>query len=201
MEHVYPDMDWNIARSHDKGLAPRCPYANVDRCPRYYQSYALLGNSGVTTALAPEIDSTLLAKWQKTDLWPALAEHKTSIGESEGKKSQFSNFCPDVIFDTFGLFASSLASYVDDIDREVAETWLVRNGRAFAKDWRWDWAFLTPMHYSECPLYSQLFVSYPAALEIPREEVVSVKPGAFGISVDLRKLITKFSRWWLKHHG
>lgn len=133
MEHIYPDMDWCIARSHDKALAPRCPHANVHRCPRHYQSYALLGESGITTALAAETDAALLAKWKKSDLWPALAEHATSISGSDGKKDHFSNFCPEVAFDTFGLFASSLHRYADEIDREAAENWLYGNGRAFAK--------------------------------------------------------------------
>lgn len=193
-------MDWNIARSHDKSLAPRCPHANVHRCPRYYQSYALLGESGITTALARETDAALLARWKKTDLWPALAEHATSISGNDGKKSQFSNFCPEVSFDTFGLFASSLCRYTDEIDREATENWLVGHGRAFAKDWRWDWASLNPMHYSECPLYSQVTVA-PVAVTYLREEIVSMKPGAFGFSVDLKKLVSRFSRWWLSRHG
>ncbi|WP_148042267.1 hypothetical protein [Pseudomethylobacillus aquaticus] len=201
MEHIYPDMDWNISRSHDKSLAPRCPHANVHRCPRYYQSYSLLGESGITTALTPETDTALLAKWKKTDLWPALAEHATSISGSNGKKSHFSNFCPEVAFDTFGLFASSLCRYADEIDRANAESWLVGNGRAFAKDWRWDWASLNPMHYSECPLYSQLAVSQSIVPDSTKEEIVSMKPGAFGFSVDLKKLISRFSRWWLSRHG
>lgn len=201
MEHIYPDMDWSISRSHDKSLAPRCPHANVYRCPRYYQSYALLGKSGITTALATETDAALLAKWKKTDLWPALDEHATSISGSDGKKSQFSNFCPEVSFDTFGLFASSLCRYIDEIDREAAENWLVGHGRAFAMDWRWEWASLNPMHYSECPLYSLLAVSQSIAPATAKEEIVSMKPGAFGFSVDLTKLISRFARWWLSRHS
>lgn len=201
MEHVYPDMDWNIARSHDKGLAPRCPYANVHRCPRYYQSCALLGESGITTALSPDTDAALLAKWSRTDLWPALAEHATSISGPDGKKSKFSNFCPDAAFDTFGLFASALSRYQNETDREAAECGLVANGRSFAKDWRWDWALLNPMHYTECALYSQLPISQPVTSVIPHEEIVSLKPGLMGFSIDLKKLISRFSRWWLSRHG
>ena len=201
MEHIYPDMDWYVSRIQDKDLAPRCPFANVHRCPRYYQSYALLGESGITTSLPAELDATLLAKWTKTDLWPAVDEHTTSISGSDEKKNQFSNFCPEVAFDTFGLFASSLSRYADEIDRETTENWLVGHGRAFAKDWRWNWASLNPMHYSECPLFSQLPVSQYAGTREKREEVISLKPGAFGFSVDLKKLISKFSRWWLSRHG
>lgn len=201
LEHIYPDMDWYISRSHDKSLVPRCPHANVHRCPRYYQSYALLGESGITAALAPEADVALLTKWKKTDLWPALTEDATSISGSDGMKSQFSNFCPEVAFDTFGLFASSLCRYTDEIDRGAAESWLFGNGRTFAKDWRWEWSSLNTMHYSECSLFSQLVVSQPITTGSTKEEIVSLKPGAFGISIDLKKLVSRLSRWWLSCHG
>jgi hypothetical protein len=57
------------------------------------------------------------------------------------------------------------------------------------------------MHYSECPLYSQIVVSQSIASGSPKDEIVSMKPGVFGFSVDLKKLISKFSRWWLARHG
>lgn len=201
MEHIYPDMDWYVARSHEKSVPPRCPHANVNRCPRHYQSYALLGESGITTQLAPEHDSALLAKWTKSDLWPAVPEHATSISGSVNKKSQFSNFCPEVAFDTFGLFASSLCRYADEIDREAAENWLVGNGRSFEKDWRWAWASLNPMHYTACPLYSQLSINQPTSLVSRQEEILTARPGAFGFSVDLKKLVSRLSRWWLARYG
>ncbi|MBI5203424.1 MAG: hypothetical protein HZA11_00735 [Nitrospirae bacterium] len=153
-------MKWYALQGHDKKLAPRCRYANMHKCPRFYQSYALLGRSGITTSLSPADDAALMAKWQKSDLWPAIAEHATSISGSDGKKSQFSNFCPEVTFDTFGLFASSLCRYTDESDREATETWLLNHGRSFAEDWRWEWASVIPMHYTECPLYSQINASH-----------------------------------------
>lgn len=161
MENIYPDMEWYTSQSHNKKLAPRCPYANVHRCPRFYQSYALLGKSGITTSLASDDEAALMAKWKESELWPAITEYATSISGSNGEKSQFSNFCPEATFDTFGLFASSLCQYTDELDRKTVETWLVNHRHAFAKDWRWDWASVSPMHYSECPLYSQLNASHP----------------------------------------
>lgn len=201
MEHIYPDMNWNISRSHDKSLAIRCPHANMYRCPRYYESYALLGKSGITTTLDPDTDMELLAKWKKTNLWPALAEQATSISGSDGKKSQFSNFCPEVAFDTFGLFASSLCRYANEADRENVVNQLLGDKRTSAKDWHHEWASLSPMHYSECPLYSQLSVSQLIAPGSIKEEIVSMKPGAFGFSIDLKKLISRFCRWWLSRHS
>ncbi len=200
MEYINPDMDWNIAQSHANGLAPRCPHANIHRCPRYYQSYALLGESGITTALAPETDSELLRSWKKTDLWPSLAEQATSISGSTEKHSHFSNFCPEVAFDTFGLFVSSLNRYADEIDRDAAENWLVSNGRSSTSDWRWEWSSLNPMHYSQCSVYSQLPLTNTTIAASGSEEIVSMKPGAFGFSLDLKKAISKFARWWLSRN-
>lgn len=156
MESAYPDIDWCSTTSQSKDLALRCQFANVHKCPRYYQSYVLLGECSITTSISPDKDKALQKKWENSDLWPVLAEQKTSIGGSPEKWSLFSNFCPEVSFDTFGFFASSLARFADEIDRDSAESWLIANGRANTKDWRFIWASLTPMHYSKCSLYTLL---------------------------------------------
>lgn len=156
MEYVNPDMEWYRKLSLNNGLTSRCPFASVHKCPRYYQSYALLGECGITTSISPDKDKALLNKWENNDLWPVLAEQETSIRGSAEKWSLFSNFCPEVSFDTFGLFVSSLARFADEIDRDSAESWLITNGRTNTNDWRFIWASLTPTHYSECSLYSSL---------------------------------------------
>jgi len=97
MDFIYPDLSWYSEISDQKNVSLRCPYANVHRCPRYYSSLYLLGN------------------WNKSDLLPVITEHDTSIMGSDGNKSGFSNFCPEVSFDIFGLFAVSLFPYTDGI--------------------------------------------------------------------------------------
>ncbi len=69
----------------------------------------------------------------------------------------FHKFCPEVSFDRFGWFASHLAYHVDEIDVDVAHRNLEAEG-AHRGDWRWTWALVTPLHYSECPLYSPLLL-------------------------------------------
>jgi hypothetical protein len=145
----------------------------------------------------PKKDEELLAKWKTTPLWPLVAEHATSISS----KSQFANFCPEVSFDTFHLFASYLARYPDEIDKEQAERWLVKNGGASAKDWAWDWQSVKEMHYTECPLYSQLPLKHSSPIVAKPEEIVTIKPGAFGISVDVKRLISRLARWWLERNA
>ena len=174
----------------------------MHRCPRYYWSYSLLGKHGITTTLHPDVDNTVRSKWMKSDLWAMLGEEDAGITSSDDEFRSFSNFCPEVTSQVFGLFVSSLSKYADEIDREAAEKWLVTHGRALSKDWRWNWASVSPMHYMECPTYSLLTVDVnPIEVSPKREELISAKPSFFGFSIDLRKLVTRFARWWLSKNA
>ncbi|MFC3110838.1 hypothetical protein ACFQAT_29080 [Undibacterium arcticum] len=145
-----------------------------------------------------------MEKWQASPLWPVVAEHATSIVN----KRLYSNFCPEVSFDVFHLFASSLSRYADEIDRDAAERAMVREGSSGTNDWRWNWSHVSEMHYSECPLYSQLVhqTSQPSH-QTPTKpgekptEILTLKPGAFGMSIDIKGLFTRVVRWWLSRNG
>jgi hypothetical protein len=131
-----------------------------------------------------------------------LGEEDTNISSANEKPLSFINFCPEVTNNVFGLFASSLSKFTDELDREASENWLVRHGKAFAKDWRWNWSSVTPTHYTECPTYSLLSVALkPVAIVPKRDEVLLLRPGLFGMSIDLRKLLTRLARWWLTKNG
>jgi hypothetical protein len=67
---IQPDLKWYTEISVAKKLSPRCPFASVHRCPRYYESIALLGDVGVATSMDPTEDERLLNKWKHSDLWP-----------------------------------------------------------------------------------------------------------------------------------
>jgi len=149
-----PDLRWYTAISKDKGLVPRCRFASVHRCPRYYSSLSLLAHAG-STAIDPEQDKRLKERWSRSDLWPTTAEQATTLIGSANGPQHFWRFCPEVSFDRFRVFASDLADYSDDIDRAVAHARLARE-HAPPEDPRWAWTFVHPMHYSECPLYSLL---------------------------------------------
>lgn len=152
---VQPDLKWYAGVSAARNVAPRCPFASVHRCPRYYASVSMLGEWGIATRIDPKEDKRLFKRWKRSDLWPVVAEEDTGITGAPGKPSMFSKFCPEVSFERFGWFASLLAYYADEIDMGVAHRNLARQG-ATGSDWRWGWAAATPMHYSECPLYSPL---------------------------------------------
>lgn len=155
MPIIQPDLKWYVEISANKSLPPRCPFASAQRCPRYHASLSLLGEKGVTTAVNPQEDKRLQEMWKSSNLSPVTAEQDTGVGGQPGRPSIFSNFCPEVSFDTFGWFASDLSRYTDEIDVDNAHGTLGKEG-VTAEDWRWVWSAAVPMHYTGCPLYSLL---------------------------------------------
>lgn len=149
-----PDLPWYLGRSARYGGKPRCPFATVERCPRYYQSLALLGEAG-STKIGPDEDARLLEKWKRSELWPRTGEYETALGGPDGRWTQYVNFCPEVTFDCFGYFAVYLHRYSDEIDADTAHARLAEMGVP-RNDPRWNWDHVEPMHYSECYLYSLL---------------------------------------------
>jgi len=149
-----PDLSCYSQISKERGVAVRCPFATVEVCPRYYQSLSLLGEAGSTKIPLGE-DARLLAKWRTSDLWPRTAEQATSLFGPAGNPHRFNNFCPEVIFERFGYFATYLAQYADEIDMALVHDRLSK-GSAPANDPRWSWASVSGQHYTECPVYAVL---------------------------------------------
>jgi hypothetical protein len=150
-----PDLEWYKSQSARHGVLPRCPFASVERCPRFYQSLALLGEAGFATTIDAAEDRRLQAGWQRSDLWPRTREQASAVMGAADDPKHFLNFCPEVLFDRFGVFAVNLHGYADEIDLEVAHRHL-RDSHAAVKDWAWTWASVTAIHYSDCSLYSPL---------------------------------------------
>lgn len=151
---VQPKLNWYINISKDNNLLPRCPFVSVDKCPRFYESLSLLGEAGSTRIDAKE-DEKLKVFWEKSKFRSITMERAVSILGPPNDPHIFSNFCPEISFERFGYFASSLSYYADDIDAGLASKRLSME-RAPSDDWRWTWSNVSPMHYTECPLYSLL---------------------------------------------
>jgi hypothetical protein len=161
MPPIYPDLPWYSAQSERKGLPGRCPHANVHRCPRYFESTALLSGARITTRMPEELHDAALAKWRAHELAPATSETATSISGGETPNC-YSNFCPEVAYDTFKLFAGSLIRIGDDpVDRQIAERLIEEDPAPPGKDWRWNWSHVEPLHFSDCPLYAKLHQEKP----------------------------------------
>jgi uncharacterized protein (TIGR02391 family) len=113
-----------------------------------------MGRYGGATQIEPEQDQLAQQRWHLSDLLPVTGEQATGVAGTE-KSKMFMNFCPEVMFERFGWFATFLSDYADEIDRESAYTRLKRIG-ADHEDWRWVWSSLRSMHYTECRFYSLL---------------------------------------------
>jgi len=181
------DLRWYLNESaRNRAPSPRCPFASIHRCPRYFASLSLLGEAG-STRIEPKLEKRLFKKWKKTEFWPSVAEQDTSIMGSQNDPSIFCQFCPEVLYERFGWFANFLSGYADETDQEFAHERLAARN-ADRSDWHWIWSEMSPMHYLECPFYSLL--SRTSDPQRPTD-VIAVRPGMFGITIDLRALWRK----------
>ncbi len=195
-----PTLRWYMFFSHDKGV-PLCPFASVHRCPRYFQRLALMGRAG-STSIDPAEEEALTVKWKTSDLWPTTREQDTTLISHDTEPHAFWRFCPEVTGETFSLFASDLARYSDELDIDLGHAQLAKDNAPTA-DWRWSWAHVSPMHYTECPLYSPLQHSSQdkhtgkGQLLPTGEDIVDLKPNLFGFGLNLNALTRRLKSWWI----
>jgi hypothetical protein len=52
-----------------------------------------------------------------------------------------------------------------------------------------------------CTHNAQLKIGVQPSVSEKHEEIVAMKPGMFGVSVDIRRLLTRLARWWLARNG
>lgn len=145
---------------------PRCPFQNVNACPRYFYSLSLLGNHGCTRIAKAE-DTRLTEYWNDHPLAPQTAEQDTGISSTDKGVSAYHNLCPEVAFDRFGYFASYLSTHADELDTGFAHEALAKES-APSNDPRWNWRSITPQHYAACPFYSQLSHDWPTLIQPAR---------------------------------
>jgi hypothetical protein len=149
-----PNFDWYAAKSREMNGPTRCPLASANRCPRYYASLYLLGRVGISTKIPEETKVKLDSQWKNFEA--TIGEEEASISGGEGNDTKaMSNFCPEVSYNIFGYFASGLFPHHGQIDRGMAHARLARE-KVHRDDPEWDWASITPRHYTECPEYSIL---------------------------------------------
>jgi hypothetical protein len=150
-----PDLKWYKEQSTKYGLTPRCPFAHIKRCYRYYASSSMLGEAKVLSKKDEEGDKRLLEWWNKSDICATSKTEDVGITFEGDKPRHYANLCPEIAYLAFDLFASDLYRFSDDIDRREMHRVLVKEA-AFPNDWRWTWAYVKPTHYTDCSLYSLL---------------------------------------------
>jgi hypothetical protein len=189
---LIPNLQWYIKKSASRSISPRCPFASVKNCPRFYQSLSLLGKAG-STKIPQKEDKKLLKKWKKSDLWPVTDEQATSIAGPGDRIKHYSNFCPEISYERFGIFASHLNEYGDDIDKDIAHSELSKL-KMPSDDWRWVWDSIHPQHYTECSLYSGL-INLRTNTQNVHEDIVELKPNVYGVGLNINALIRKIRNW------
>jgi hypothetical protein len=155
-----PDFKWYSGESKRLGLASfRCPFASLHGCPKYYESRALLGKAG-STSLEPELAKQLEAKWKGHPLAPNEMEQMPMLTGDGSRTTGYANFCPEVLYERFGLFVTSLFHFHDELDQAARHQSLKEKGAADG-DPLWDWSGVRAQHYSECPVYAPLSHDWP----------------------------------------
>jgi hypothetical protein len=154
MPITIPDCSWYRSKSSEADAPFTCPYANVHKCPRYYASIYMLGKVGMITSIANDKIKSLDSFWSESGLLPVVSEEDTSINRSDDHLRSVSNFCPEVSFSYFHYYASFLARHADEIDRDNGHRIADREG--ISNDWRRAWSHLSPCHFLDCSVYSQV---------------------------------------------
>jgi len=143
-------FDWYSKRSREHGLPPRCPIASAELCPRYYESFALLGRAGIATKIRDGRAAALERKWKPFQ--SIVSEEVPTVTRSGEKPWSIHHFCPEVSYEIYGYFASDLHRFADEADRETAYERYERDG--IVNQFDAGWASAIPRHYTECREYS-----------------------------------------------
>ena len=188
MKNRNKEIEWYIEISKQNKVQPRCIYASIERCPRYFQSMKLLGDYNIITSINEKTIKKLNKKWPKSEFWSTIDEQSASIMGKTGEASIFSHFCPEIMYDVFGYFTSYLSYYCDELDMQNTHERL-KAEKVNKDDYRWYYQSIYPMHYTECHLYS-LLDNYRARTE----EIFQLKPNIYGIGIDLKEIMRRFRK-------
>jgi hypothetical protein len=120
-------------------------------------------------------------------------------GSGESLKS-FSRFCPEILYERFGFFVTVLIPFPDEQDKNDTHRKITDFGSIYAKDWRWEWLYMKELHYSECSIFSLLpYLSHLKNDMDTNEDLVELKPSIGGFSLNIKVLLTRCAKWWLKN--
>jgi len=87
-----PNLEWYAGKSAAAKLSPRCPIARSELCPRYYASFWLLGQAGVTTQVGHADQVRLDKKWEPFK--PVVAEEEPNVIQVNGEFRSLVTFAP-----------------------------------------------------------------------------------------------------------
>lgn len=155
MTIIIPDNLWYKEKSKENSVPAQCPYANVHKCYRYYESLNQLGKYKIITSIDSNHQDELDEFWSKSNIKPILMEENPGVSSIGEKIVSFHQFCPEVTFSHIcGYYANYLAKYTDEYDRDCGEAIAQKEG--LKNDWRYRWERINPCHFLDCRVYVQV---------------------------------------------
>jgi HNH endonuclease len=146
--------DWYTRRDARRNLAPHCPLAANDKCPRYYLSQKHAASaSAATQAISEEARTQIEKSWEASDVFASIEQSVATWFAKDGSLIGVDGFCPEVTAKLFGLYCSQLRAFPDEETRGTYHRQLFDNKMPEA-DPRWEWMLVEPRHYTECTEYS-----------------------------------------------
>lgn len=154
---ISADESWYLHRDARRQLAPHCPLAANEKCPRYYLSQKHAAAAGVATQVLSEaVRVWIEGEWAASDAFSALEQSVATWFGHDGSLRGVDGFCPEVTARIFGLYCSSLRSFPDVATERMRHKVLEEN-KVSKSDPRWNWHVIEPRHYAECVEYSVYF--------------------------------------------
>jgi len=155
MQRVIPDKKWWEIQSTTRSAQAQCPFANSYKCPRYYESLALLSKVNMISGMPKNKDEELSHFWGGTIFSSLCDEEVPSLRRKDyGSVASISNFCPEVSFKYFSYYADSMHKYADEIDHDSGIRNAVRDG--LPNDWKYNWMAVHPVFYLDCEIFNNV---------------------------------------------
>ena len=160
-----PNFAWYQKQSKEMKSSPRCPFASANQCPRYFRTLWLFGKSAQVEPM-PSIEIEKLEEhFCKSPLFSLESQTGPEVkgGQHTLTVQSWWHCCPEVVFDAYGVFATSGSHLGDKDDTRLWEKDL-QNKNVHPDDWRWKYTHLEPAHFSACREYSILVHAYAGSV-------------------------------------
>ncbi|NOS70479.1 MAG: HNH endonuclease [Verrucomicrobia bacterium] len=156
LKNPLPDFAWYQKQSAKLKLSPRCPFASTKLCPRYFRTSWIFGQHAVIERMSAKEITKHEEQLDKSPLFSKEFQLQPTLWLTNDQRhpTGFQDCCPEVVYDAYGVFASS-ARFMDKYDERTQHAELKREN-AHPDDWRWKYLSLTPAHFSECREFSVL---------------------------------------------
>ena len=159
MTHIHPNLDWYSTVGDQRGKDRRCPFATVNRCPKYFETLVVLEQQYNSPKIPRAIQKSMVKKWREDELWAVTLADKPKAIEyrDTGNHLEFRSLCPEASFEVFELFTSSISYFKSTLDFKVREL-QIKDTVYGSMHWHWVWQYfhVEPMHFSDCSMFGKI---------------------------------------------